>query len=81
MGSPGSRAIYYEIVGETWPTLHVCRHTFATHMIEATEGNLLAVADWMGHDPDVLRDRYRHKLAKFDALLVAKADAYAASSR
>lgn len=71
---------YHRMIGETWPTLHVFRHTFASHMIAAGV-DLLTVADWMGHNPEVLRKVYRHRLESYDRAQLAKANEYLAAAR
>jgi integrase len=48
-------------------TSHGLRHTAATHMVRqaADAGELRAVADVLGHSPDMLMKTYAHALPRF----------------
>jgi len=55
-------------------TSHGLRHTAATHMVQAANdlGELRAIADLLGHSPEMLMNTYAHALPKSQAAVVAR---------
>ena len=53
-------------------TSHGLRHTAATHMVQGADdlGELRAIADLLGHSPEMLMNTYAHALPKSQAAVV-----------
>ncbi len=53
-------------------TSHGLRHTAATHMVQGTNdlGELRAIADLLGHSPEMLMNTYAHALPNSQAAVV-----------
>jgi integrase len=55
-------------------TSHGLRHTAATHMVQdaADVGELRAIADLLGHSPEMLMNTYAHALPQSQAAVVER---------
>ena len=53
-------------------TSHGLRHTAATHMVQGANdlGELRAIADLLGHSPEMLMNTYAHALPNSQAAVV-----------
>ncbi len=54
-------------LGLPWRSTHICRHTHATMMMLATNGNLSAVQASLGHRSRSVTERYAKAVAALDA--------------
>ena len=55
-------------------TSHGLRHTATTHMVSTTAdvGELRAIADILGHSPEMLLNTYSHALPRSQSAVVAR---------
>lgn len=55
-------------------TSHGLRHTAATHMVQSSKdlGELRAIADLLGHSPEMLMNTYTHALPNSQAAVVER---------
>ena len=60
---------------------HMMRHTFATDVLDATEGDLYAVKELLGHSSTLVTEVYLHSMRTRTSAAIDRLGAYRASQR